>query len=121
MVSCRTGNEWSAPVYLTIRCDNPGSQMGDGPADMVMMFMNRDSMSSMLNSKFTVGADMPMAAGPVGTAGQDAGASTDATMNAQILCYMRSKGMLAGGMMDGAMIEMDGDDMRDVYGPDFKC
>ena len=59
--------------------------------------------------------------GPAGTTAQNTGTSTDAMMNAQILCYMRSKGTLAGAALDGAMIEMDGDDMQDVYVPDFNC
>lgn len=121
MISCRTSSGWSAPVYLNMRGDNLGSQMGagsNGMCDMVMMFMNKDSMISMLNTQLTIGAGAPAAAGPVG---QDAGAANAAMMNARMICYMRAKGMLAGAMMDGAMIGMAADDMRDVYGDNFNC
>lgn len=120
MVSCRTGGGWSAPVYLTMRGDNLGAPTGVEPSDVVMMFMNKDSMNLLQNDKFTAGADEPVIAGPVGrTNPVTAGAPTGAVVNANIVCYTRSKGTLAGAIMDGAVIELDGDDMRDVYGDNF--
>ena len=54
-----------------------------------------------------------MAAGPVG---RQAGAATDAKLNAQILSYSRTKGLFAGLTLKGTVIKSDTDDMGTVYG-----
>jgi lipid-binding SYLF domain-containing protein len=48
--------------------------------------------------------------------GRQAGASTDAALNAQILSYSRSKGLFAGAVLKGGAITKDDDTMRGVYG-----
>ncbi|MGE0127390.1 MAG: lipid-binding SYLF domain-containing protein [Blastocatellales bacterium] len=116
MISCRTSSGWSPPVYLNISGDNVGSQIVPGPSDLVMLFMSKDIVNSLPNGKFTVGADASAAPGPVG---QDPGASAGATTNAQILCYSRGKGQVAGVALDGVSVEVALDDMRDVYGDNF--
>ena len=78
-----------------------------------MLFMNKDGLNSLLTSKFTLGGDASVAAGPVG---REAGASTDLKLNAQILSYSRSKGLFAGLELKGVAITLDKDDMRDAYG-----
>lgn len=75
--------------------------------------MTTDGINSLLSSKFTLGGDASVAAGPVG---RQAGASTDIKFNAQILSYSRSKGLFAGLELKGVSITPDSDDMRDVYG-----
>lgn len=110
LISCRTKGGWSAPVYLNLRDGALGSQIVSGPADVVMMFMNKEIVNALPNGKFTIGADAQAAAGPVGPG---------ASMNAPILCYSRSKGEVVGVMIDAATIEIDQGDMRDVYGNGF--
>jgi lipid-binding SYLF domain-containing protein len=116
MVSCRTSSGWSAPVYLNIRSGGSGPQPGPAPEDVVIMFMTRDVLNSVISRAFVIGADTPAAAGPVGP---DTPATTSAVTNVQVLCYSRGRGAVAGAMMDGATIEMDKYDMRDVYGDTF--
>jgi lipid-binding SYLF domain-containing protein len=113
VASCRTPNGWSAPAYFNLGGGSFGFQIGAEATDLVMLFMNEEGMNSLLGSKFELGGDASVAAGPVG---RQAGATTDAKFNAQILSYSRTKGAFAGVALKGAVIEPAEDDMRDVYG-----
>jgi lipid-binding SYLF domain-containing protein len=113
LASCRTPQGWSAPAYFTLGGGSVGFQIGAESTDLVMLFMSDDGMNSLLRSKFELGADASVAAGPVG---RQAGASTDVKLNSQILSYSRSKGLFAGVALKGAVIQAAENDMRDVYG-----
>jgi lipid-binding SYLF domain-containing protein len=115
VASCRTSTGWSAPAYFNLGGGSFGFQIGVESTDLVMLFMTDDGMNSLLASKFELGGDASVAAGPVG---RQAGASTDLKLEAQILSYSRSKGAFAGIALKGAVIQQAKDDMRDVYGPD---
>jgi SH3 domain-containing YSC84-like protein 1 len=115
VVSCRTPRGWSAPAYLNLGGGSFGLQIGAQSTDFVMLFMTRDGINSLLSSKFTLGGDASVAAGPVG---RQAGAATDLKLDAQILSYSRSKGLFAGLELKGVVVEPDEGDIRDVYGED---
>jgi SH3 domain-containing YSC84-like protein 1 len=115
VVSCRTPQGWSAPAFLNLGGGSVGLQIGAQATDFVMLFMNKDGVNSLLSSKFTLGGDASVAAGPVG---RQAGASTDAAMKAQILSYSRSRGAFAGLELKGVAITIDDSDMKGVYGND---
>jgi lipid-binding SYLF domain-containing protein len=113
VASCRVGNNWSTPIYLNLGGGSVGLQIGAQATDFVLLIMNKEGVDSLLKSKFELGADASVAAGPVG---RQAGASTDAKFDAQMLSYSRSKGLFAGLELKGAVIKVDEDDMRDAYG-----
>ena len=113
LVSCRKVGGWSAPAYFTIGGGSFGLQIGAQAVDLVLLVMNEDGMRGILKSKFELGAGASAAAGPVG---RNASASTDATMNAQILSYSRSKGLFAGLELKGSVLKEDEDANKDVYG-----
>lgn len=113
VASCRTKKGWSAPIYLNLGGGSFGLQIGAQKTDFVLLFMNKSGLDSLLSSKFTLGGDASVAAGPVG---REAGASTDVKIDAQILSYSRSRGLFAGLELKGVVIDPDKDDMRDVYG-----
>ncbi len=113
LISCRKVGGWSAPAYFTIGGGSFGLQIGAQAVDLVLLVMNEDGMNGILKSKFELGAGASVAAGPVG---RNASASTDATMNAQILSYSRSKGLFAGLELKGSVLKEDEDANKDVYG-----
>ena len=78
-----------------------------------MLVMNRAGIESMLKSKFTLGGDASVAAGPVGRA---TSAETDAAMKAKILSYSRSRGAFAGVSLTGTTLHTDEDANKAVYG-----
>jgi lipid-binding SYLF domain-containing protein len=66
-----------------------------------------------MESKFTVGADASVAAGPVG---RTTSADTDALMQAEILTWSRARGVFAGIALNGATLRPDDDTNKDLYG-----
>jgi lipid-binding SYLF domain-containing protein len=78
-----------------------------------MLVMNARGAAKLLQSKFTLGAEGSVAAGPIG---RTATAQTDAQMHAEILSWSRSQGIFAGIALEGATLRQDLDDNADLYG-----
>jgi len=113
VASCRTPKGWSAPAFFTLKGGSFGFQIGGESADIVMLIMNDQGMNNLLQSKFKLGADASVAAGPVG---RHADASTDWKMRAQVLTYSRARGIFAGISLNGAIVAQHKEDTRDFYG-----
>lgn len=114
-VSCRGKNDgkWSAPGAVKIEGGSFGFQIGGSETDLVMLVMNDSGARKLLESKFTLGAEGQVAAGPVG---RTAAAETDAKMRAEILSWSRSRGVFAGLSLQGATLREDDDDNAAMYG-----
>ncbi|HET9697199.1 MAG TPA: lipid-binding SYLF domain-containing protein [Terriglobales bacterium] len=113
VASCRTDKGWSAPVFFTVKGGSFGLQIGAQAVDLVMVIMNENGMKALLSSKFKLGADGSVAAGPVG---RHAEGSTDWKMRAEVLTYSRARGIFAGITLNGAVIAQSKDDTRAFYG-----
>lgn len=113
VASCRTARGWSDPAFFNMKGGSFGLQIGAQATDFVLLFIGDDGMNSLLKSKFEMGGDASVAAGPVG---RQAGAATDLKLTAQILSYSRSKGLFAGLELKGAVISLDDSDIKDTYG-----
>lgn len=119
MATCRTASGWSAPAPLTTTGGSVGLQIGGQAVDVVMVVMNDRGMQALLSSKFKLGADASVAAGPVG---RHTEGSTDWKLRAEVLTYSRARGLFAGISFNGAVIKQDEDATRELYGRmvDFK-
>jgi SH3 domain-containing YSC84-like protein 1 len=113
VASCRTPKGWSAPAFFSVKGGSFGLQIGGQAVDLIMLVMNQNGMRNMLSSKFKLGADASVAAGPVG---RHAAADTDWKMRAQVLSYSRARGIFAGLELNGAVIAQDKDSTREFYG-----
>ena len=111
--TCRTATGWSAPAPFKVVGGSWGLQIGGEAVDLVMLIMNKDGMEKLLSSKFKLGADASVAAGPVG---RHAEGETDWKMRAGVLTYSRARGVFAGLTVNGAVIEQDADATRAFYG-----
>jgi lipid-binding SYLF domain-containing protein len=114
-VSCRnkSGVGWSAPGTVRIEGGSVGFQIGGSTTDLIMLVMSERGADKLLSSKFTLGAEGSVAAGPVG---RTATAQTDAQMRAEILSWSRSQGLFAGLALEGATLRQDLDDNATLYG-----
>ncbi len=114
-VSCRKhdGVGWSAPGTVRIEGGSVGFQIGGSETDLIMLVMNQGGEDKLLASKFTLGAEGSVAAGPVG---RTATAQTDAQMQAEILSWSRTQGLFAGIALEGATLRQDLDDNQTLYG-----
>jgi SH3 domain-containing YSC84-like protein 1 len=113
VVSCRTRDGWSAPVFMTLEKGSFGAQIGAESTDVVLLVMNEHGMDRLLQDKVTLGADGSLAAGPVGRSGT---AATDAQLTAEMLSYSRARGLFAGIDLSGGVLRPDNDASRDFYG-----
>src|ERR1700680_3414482 len=114
-LSCRnkSGSGWSAPGTVRIEGGSIGFQIGGSETDLIMLVMNERGADKLLSSKFTLGAEGSVAAGPVG---RTATAQTDAQLHAEILSWSRTQGLFAGLALEGATLRQDLDHNAALYG-----
>src|ERR1051326_9302575 len=117
VLTCRTGDRWSAPSIVRIEGGSVGFQIGAGETDLVFVVQNKSGQQKLMSDKFTVGADASVMAGPVGRTGE---AQTDAMAHAEILSYSRARGVFAGISLEGATLRPDSDDNAALYGRSLK-
>jgi len=113
IATCRTSHGWSAPIFVALDGGSVGYQIGGSSTDLVLLFMNRHALQSLLSDKFKLGADASVAAGPVG---RSAAADTDLQLNAEVLSYSRSKGIFAGVDLTGDVVHQNHEDTAAFYG-----
>jgi lipid-binding SYLF domain-containing protein len=109
----KEGPGWTAPGTVRVEGGSIGFQFGGSESDVVMLVMNERGAQRLLASKFTLGADVSVAAGPVG---RDARAETDAMLTAEMLSWSRQRGVFAGVSLSGATLREDLKDNRELYG-----
>ena len=113
VVTCRTGHGWSAPVFIRTEGGSIGFQAGGQSVDLVLIAVNDRGFQDLLKTKFKIGAEAAASAGPVG---RNTEASTDWKLNAELLTYSRSKGLLAGVNLNGAGMSQNAEDTEIYFG-----
>jgi lipid-binding SYLF domain-containing protein len=116
--TCRRGPGlgWGAPAAVIVEGGSFGFQIGGESTDVVMLVMNDHGMHQLDKDKITLGGDASIAAGPVG---RTAAADTDASLNAEILSWSRTKGVFGGVSLSGATLRPDHKANRELYGQDL--
>ena len=111
---CRNpaGGGWVGPAGMRIEGGGVGLQAGGSETDVIMLVMSQKGVQGLLKSKFTLGGEASVAAGPVG---RDASAQTDATMRADILSWSRSRGVFGGLSLQGGTLRADEDANKSLY------
>ncbi len=112
VISRRTANGWDAPAFFNLSGGSFGAQIGAQKTDFVLLIMNQEGLKGLLEDKFEMGGEASVAAGPVG---RTAAASTNATLDAGILTYSRTKGAFIGASLKGAVISPDNDLNEAIY------
>ncbi len=105
---------WSNPIFLTLAGGGVGWQAGVESTDVILVFKTRESLRRLMEGKdkVTLGADVAVAAGPVG---RQAEAATDAQLKAEIFSYSRSRGLFLGASLEGAALLIDHRANEDFY------
>jgi lipid-binding SYLF domain-containing protein len=112
--TCRESDgTMGAPAFFTMGGGSVGWQWGGQEADLVLLIMNTDGVSHLLQDNFTISGEAAAVAGPVG---RSAKAATDAQLHAQILSWSRSKGVFLGASLAGHVIKPDKKQNEMVYG-----
>lgn len=106
---------WSNPVFVKLTGGSIGLQAGVQSSDVVLVFRSERGLDSIVNGKFTLGADAGVAAGPLG---RNAATATDGQLKAEIWSWSRARGLFAGVALDGAVLSIDDAANEAVYGRD---
>jgi lipid-binding SYLF domain-containing protein len=97
----------------TLQGGSIGLQIGVESTDLVLLVMNPRGVDALLGSKVTLGGNASAVAGPMG---RSVDASTDATMQSEILSDSRPRRLFSGVSLSGASLRPDNDANREVYG-----
>jgi lipid-binding SYLF domain-containing protein len=113
VMSCRSGDRWSPPVFMQLAKGSWGFQAGAEQVDVVLLVMNEQGVQKLLQNKVNLGADASIAAGPLGRQGH---VGTDAALTAEIIAYSRAQGLFAGIDLSGGVLRPDEDANTAAYG-----
>jgi lipid-binding SYLF domain-containing protein len=97
----KEGSKWFGPSFYNLGGGSVGLQFGVQKIAFILVVNNKDGVDAFLRSKTKLGADVAVAAGPVGRRGD---AATDAQMKASIYSYSMTKGLFAGVSLDGSVL-----------------
>lgn len=100
---------WNGPAFYRITTGSVGLQAGAQASEMVALIMTEKALNSLLSTSFKLGADVSVAAGPVGS-----GAGSQ--INADIVSFVRSTGLYGGLNFDGSVITIDEAGNQAFYG-----
>jgi lipid-binding SYLF domain-containing protein len=103
LVLRKEGGKWYGPSFYNLGGGSVGLQIGVQKTAFILVVNNKDGVDAFLRSKTKLGADVAVAAGPVGRRGD---AATDAQMKASIYSYSMSKGLFAGVSLDGSVLSI---------------
>ena len=117
VVSRRTNKGWSTPAFYNISGGSFGLQIGATKSDHIFLVMNKDGVNGLLEDKFEMGGEGGAVACPIG---RNASAETNATLDAGILSYAKSKGAYIGAALKGSALTPDNDLNKAFYGKDAK-
>jgi lipid-binding SYLF domain-containing protein len=111
----RAKREWSLPAFLTLTRGSFG--IGGQVVDIILVVTTRRGVVNLFQNEFEIGGEVSATAGPVG---RNAPPSTDIQLSAEILSYLRSRGLFAGGSLEGATIRQDQFANQQFYGSRFR-
>lgn len=88
--------KWSSPAFYSIGSLSLGFQAGADTSEIILLIMTDRGLNAMLSTDYKIGADVAIAAGPVGASAK--------AQTADILAFGRSQGVYGGVSIEGAAI-----------------
>jgi len=110
-------NSWGSPSGILVHTIGFGFLAGADIYDVVLILRNRKAVLAFSNPKVSIGAELSVAAGPLG-----AGAMLDTGIEAvPVLSYVKGKGLYGGVQLDGNIIIERNDENARFYGRPVKA
>jgi SH3 domain-containing YSC84-like protein 1 len=100
--------QWSSPAFYSMGSVSLGFQAGADASELILLIMTDRGLKAMLSTDYKIGADVAVAAGPVGASAK--------AQTADILAFGRSQGLYGGVSVEGAAISPLDDWNRQYYG-----
>ena len=110
MMARNDDGTWSEPVFLTIGSVSFGLQIGGEMSESVLLVMSQRGMEHLLSTTVKLGADLSLAAGPIG------GGAKAQTVD--VLAFSRSRGLYGGMSIEGAVLKARHNWNKAYYGLD---
>ncbi len=107
-ISCRTGDNWSAPGAVSLESASVGVQIGGEKINIVILSTDKALRSKLLSGRFSVGSDA--------SAAWVDGKSAHGDADAQLLFFSQTKGTFAGFDLDGVTLKADDSTNKALYG-----
>ena len=97
MIARNKDGTWSQPTFFAVGSGSVGFQWGVEKSEVVLLVMTERGMEHLLSTSVKLGADVSVAAGPIG-----AGAKAQTS---DILSFSRSRGLYGGVSLEGALLK----------------
>jgi lipid-binding SYLF domain-containing protein len=104
---------WSDPVFVDLYGGSIGLQLGGKASDVILTIMNAGALDKILSSRFKLGTDASVAAGPVGVG---VGAATTVQFGEDLYIFSRSKGLYGGLSAEGSAVILKPDWIKAYFG-----
>jgi lipid-binding SYLF domain-containing protein len=103
------GARWVGPAFYNMGAGSVGFQIGVDVSEVIILVMTQKALDALLSPSLKVGADVSIAAGPVGV-------GTSSTVTTDLVSFARSKGAYAGLSLEGVVIKPDSGANGAFYG-----
>ncbi len=99
-------HDWKGPCFVNLTSLSAGLQIGVENSEVVLVIMNKRALKMLVEKRVSFGAGVSVAVGPVG-----GGIAAETTLNfdSDTYVFSRSKGLFAGGAINGSAIVSMGD------------
>jgi lipid-binding SYLF domain-containing protein len=91
--------QWRGPAFYTLGGASFGFQAGADAAEVIILAMTERGVTKLLGPQVKLGADISVAAGPVGVGA----AAATAGLSADLISYSMAKGLYGGFSVDGSV------------------
>jgi lipid-binding SYLF domain-containing protein len=109
----KKNKQWYGPSFFEMTGGSIGLQIGAQKVSLLFCINNQAGMKAFTDNKSKLGANIGLAAGPVG---REAGAATDGSLRASIYSYSMAKGLFAGVNLDGTAVGANHKMNNDYWG-----
>jgi lipid-binding SYLF domain-containing protein len=92
-------SQWRGPAFHTLGGASFGFQAGADAAEVIILAMTERGVTKLLSPQVKLGADISVAAGPVG----GGAAAATAGLSADLVSFSMSKGLYGGFSVDGSV------------------
>lgn len=98
MLAREDNGAWSQPVFMTTGSFSFGLQAGGEQSEIILLVMTNRGKEQLLSTSVKLGADISVAAGPLGGGGK--------AQTTDILAFSRSRGVYGGLSLEGAVLKI---------------
>ncbi|MCL2147049.1 MAG: lipid-binding SYLF domain-containing protein [Synergistaceae bacterium] len=113
LILARKDKQWYGPSFFEMTGGSIGLQIGAQKVSLLFCINNQAGMKAFTDNKSKLGANIGLAAGPVG---RETGAATDGSFRASIYSYSMAKGLFAGVNLDGTAVGANHKMNNDYWG-----